>query len=277
MGPSADDLALTPDADADTGADWHRRVVGRSLRTATERSVDRGLSLIRAAVTVLNRSNGEDITVQDIADEAGQSLRTLYQYFESKDDLLLAVFEEAMRTYASMIGARHRAARRPARAPRRSDGRRRAAGRGARDRRRSRPGPPAPEALGGPARDGGPGAGIGERAVRGLVEDAAAAGRIVTTDAEGATFALLSLNSAYITTGHAGERRGRPAPGRGGAGHVLPPGPRCRARARVVRVDLVPAAARVAPVGPQEGRGGEVRLAASRMPEAGTAVTGTFE
>src|SRR3546814_16673774 len=84
-------------------ADWKRRVVGRWLRTAAERSVDRGLSLINAAVSVIQRSNGADITVQEVADEAGQSLRTLYQYFESKDDLLLAVFEEAMRTYASMI------------------------------------------------------------------------------------------------------------------------------------------------------------------------------
>ncbi len=67
------------------------------------------MSLIRAAATVLARSNGEDITVQEVADEAGQSLRTLYQYFESKNDLLLAVFEEAMRTYA----ATHRARRSP--------------------------------------------------------------------------------------------------------------------------------------------------------------------
>ena len=85
-------------------ADWHRRVVGRSLRKAADRSVDRGMNLIRAAATVLDRSGGEDITVQEVADEAGQSLRTLYQYFESKDDLLLAVFEEAMRTYAELIG-----------------------------------------------------------------------------------------------------------------------------------------------------------------------------
>ena len=40
---------------------------------------------------MLKRSNGESLTVQDVADEAGQSLRTLYQYFASKDDLLLAV------------------------------------------------------------------------------------------------------------------------------------------------------------------------------------------
>lgn len=95
-----DELA---DNDPEETADWQMRVVRRSLRTATKRSIDRGSSLIRAAATLLERSDGDGFTVQDVADEAGQSLRTLYQYFESKDDLLLAVFEEAMRTYARMI------------------------------------------------------------------------------------------------------------------------------------------------------------------------------
>src|SRR3954462_10113637 len=89
--------------DTGEGADWQRRVVGRSLRTATQKSIDRGGSLIEAASLLLERSNGEGFTVQDVADEAGQSLRTLYQYFESKDDLMLAVFEEAMRLFARMI------------------------------------------------------------------------------------------------------------------------------------------------------------------------------
>ena len=84
-------------------ADWQRRVVGRSLRTAKQRSINRGLSLVNAAAALLERSNGDSFTVQDVADEANQSLRTLYQYFESKDDLLLAVFEEAMKTYAQLI------------------------------------------------------------------------------------------------------------------------------------------------------------------------------
>ncbi len=92
-----------PVASGDESADWHRRVVDRSLRSATKKSIDRGASLIRAAATLLERSNGNGFTVQEVADEAGQSLRTLYQYFESKDDLLLAVYEEAMRTYARMI------------------------------------------------------------------------------------------------------------------------------------------------------------------------------
>jgi AcrR family transcriptional regulator len=84
-------------------ADWQRRVVGRSLQDARRRSLDRSTRFIRAAAKVLQRNNGASLTVQEVADEAGQSLRTLYQYFESKDDLLLAVFEEAMRTYARII------------------------------------------------------------------------------------------------------------------------------------------------------------------------------
>ena len=93
-GPAGDGPADGGPSDGGVaGADWQRRVVGRSLRTAAERSVDRGLSLINAAAAVLERSNGEDITVQEVADEAGQSLRTLYQYFESKDHLLLAAFQ----------------------------------------------------------------------------------------------------------------------------------------------------------------------------------------
>jgi AcrR family transcriptional regulator len=100
------DRAVAPVGPSDDeGADWHRRVVGRSLQSAQQRSIDKGAHLIRAAAKVLERNGGASLTVQEVADEAGQSLRTLYQYFESKDDLLLAVHEEAMRTYARLIRA----------------------------------------------------------------------------------------------------------------------------------------------------------------------------
>jgi AcrR family transcriptional regulator len=92
------------DGDGD-GPAWQRRVVGRSLDAAKQRSIARSARFVRAAATVLERTNGESLTVQEVADEAGQSLRTLYQYFASKDDLLLAVFEEAMHTYARIIRA----------------------------------------------------------------------------------------------------------------------------------------------------------------------------
>jgi AcrR family transcriptional regulator len=93
-----------PELGPDDDADWQRRVVGRSLDAARRRSIDRGARFVRAAAKVLER-NGASLTVQQVADEAGQSLRTLYQYFESKDDLLLAVFEEAMRVYARILRA----------------------------------------------------------------------------------------------------------------------------------------------------------------------------
>jgi AcrR family transcriptional regulator len=191
--------ATPDDLDGDSAADWHRRVVARSLRTATARSVDRGHTLIRAAMAVLDRTNGGDITVQDVADEAGQSLRTLYQYFESKDDLLLAVFEEAMRRYAALVrqaivdltdpldrlaGALVAAVRMPA-----------ASGTGV-DRGLARLRPRLSEVdpdLVGRARSALTGL------VRELVVEAAAAGRITVADPETATYLLLSLNAAYIT------------------------------------------------------------------------------
>ena len=192
----------------DADADWQRRVVGRSLRTAAERSVDRGMSLIRAATAVLDRSNGEDITVQEVADEAGQSLRTLYQYFESKDDLLLGVFEEAMRTYAQLVeqairelndplerlaGAMVAAVRMPEHSGSGVD-------RGL-VRLRLRLSETRPEMVG-----------RAQSAVtalmRGLVEAAAAAGRIEIADPEAATFMILSLNAAFITTETLGNDAG---------------------------------------------------------------------
>jgi AcrR family transcriptional regulator len=87
------------------GAHWQERVVDRSLRSARGRSLDRGTRFVRAAAKVLERNGGASLTVQEVADEAGQSLRTLYQYFAGKDELLLAVHEEAVRTLARLIRA----------------------------------------------------------------------------------------------------------------------------------------------------------------------------
>jgi AcrR family transcriptional regulator len=185
------------DADA---ADWHARVVKRSLRTATQRSIDRGSSLIRAAAKLLERSNGDGFTVQDVADEAGQSLRTLYQYFESKDDLLLAVFEEAMRTYAGMIrkaivdisdplerlgGAIIAAVRMPEFSGTGVD-------RGL-SRLRLKLREVEPELV---ARSQEPVTAV----VRELVEAAMASGQIGTADAGEATYLIMSLKAAFITS-----------------------------------------------------------------------------
>jgi AcrR family transcriptional regulator len=195
-------------ADTELVADWQRRVVARSLRTAAERSVDRSRNLIRAAAAVLERANGEDITVQEVAEEAGQSLRTLYQYFESKDDLLLAVFEEAMRLYARLIedalagfvdpldrlaGAVVAAVRMPERTGGGLD-------RGL-ARLRVKLSEVQPELIGRSQADV-------TTLLRELLEEASAAGRIRVDDADAATFIVLAINAAFITAQTLGNDAG---------------------------------------------------------------------
>ncbi len=166
------------------------------------------MNLIRAAATVLGRSDGEDITVQEVADEAGQSLRTLYQYFESKDDLLLAVFEEAMRTYATLIrraiselvdplerlaGGMVAAVRMPEFSGTGVD-------RGL-SRLRLKLSEVEPEMV-------GRAQAAVTTLVRELVESAAEAGSIEVSDPEAATFMILSLNAAFITSQTLGNDAG---------------------------------------------------------------------
>ena len=202
----------TERADAETTADWHRRVIGRSLRTATQRSIDRGQALVRAAATVLERSGGVDLTVQDVADEAGQSLRTLYQYFESKDDLLLAVFEESMRTYAQLIERAisklddplDRLVGAVIAATSMSEYSVADLDRGL-ARLRLRLADTSPELVGRSQE-------ALSTLVRSLVADATAAERIRVSDLDGATFLLLSVNAAFITSERLGNDSGVPRP-----------------------------------------------------------------
>jgi AcrR family transcriptional regulator len=49
---------------------------------------------LKCATIDLLETCGESITVQDVADRAGLSLRVLYRYFSGKDALLIAVIED---------------------------------------------------------------------------------------------------------------------------------------------------------------------------------------
>jgi AcrR family transcriptional regulator len=84
---------------------WQGRLLDRSLGKVKQHSIEQGASLIRAAARLLERSSTDGFTVRDVAEEAGLSVTKFYQHFRSKDDLLLAVFEEAMEAYAELIEA----------------------------------------------------------------------------------------------------------------------------------------------------------------------------
>lgn len=86
-------------------ASWRGRVVGRSLGPAADRAVERGQALISAATRLVQQS-GEDFTMQQVAAEAGLSLRAIYQYFAGKDELLIALIEEAAGVLVRLIEQR---------------------------------------------------------------------------------------------------------------------------------------------------------------------------
>jgi AcrR family transcriptional regulator len=99
---TADDQKIEVDLDALPEGSWRRRVVLRSLGPAISESLERSTKFIAAASDLLELS-GEDVAVQDVADRAGFSLRVLYRYFNSKEDLLAAVLEDQQENAARRL------------------------------------------------------------------------------------------------------------------------------------------------------------------------------
>jgi AcrR family transcriptional regulator len=94
----------SPDAAA---ASWREQAVARSLDSARARAENRVQRFIDAALELLSDSApGRDFTVQDVVEKSGQSLRSFYQYFGGKQELLLALFEESVRSTAEDLRIR---------------------------------------------------------------------------------------------------------------------------------------------------------------------------
>jgi AcrR family transcriptional regulator len=76
---------------------WQDRAVTRSLGRARIEAEERSARIVEVAREVAQSSPTGDFTLQAVVDRAGISTRTLYQHFRGKDDLLVAMFEEAQR------------------------------------------------------------------------------------------------------------------------------------------------------------------------------------
>jgi AcrR family transcriptional regulator len=93
-----------PAADAhDRPGSWREMAVARSLDPARARAEQRVQRFLDAATELMQIDSGKDFTVQDVVERSGQSLRSFYQYFAGKHELLLALFEEAVRTTAERL------------------------------------------------------------------------------------------------------------------------------------------------------------------------------
>jgi AcrR family transcriptional regulator len=101
MTQNTDVLAGAPD---DEPA-WKQRAVERSTRAAKLRAEQRVQRFLDAAQALITKTGSTDFTVQQVVDASKQSLRSFYQHFDGKHELLLALFEDALRRATDQIRA----------------------------------------------------------------------------------------------------------------------------------------------------------------------------
>src|SRR5215510_7196617 len=95
--PAADSPAT------DRSGTWREMAVARSLDPARARAEQRVQRFLDAALELMHSDSEKEFTVQDVVERSGQSLRSFYQYFAGKHELLLALFEEAVRSTAERL------------------------------------------------------------------------------------------------------------------------------------------------------------------------------
>src|ERR1700733_5365940 len=84
---------------------WKQRAVERSTRAAKLRAEQRVQRFLDAAQAIITKDGTTDFTVQQVVDVSKQSLRSFYQHFDGKHELLLALFEDALRRATIQIAA----------------------------------------------------------------------------------------------------------------------------------------------------------------------------
>ena len=90
-------------ADAQAGVSRRELAVARVLDPARARAETRVQRFLDAAFELMNTSTGREFTVQEVVERSGQSLRSFYQYFEGKYELLVALFEDSVRSSAEQL------------------------------------------------------------------------------------------------------------------------------------------------------------------------------
>jgi AcrR family transcriptional regulator len=84
---------------------WKQRAVERSTKAAKLRAEQRVQRFLDAAQAIITEKGTTDFTVQEVVDRSRQSLRSFYQHFDGKHELLLALFEDALARAADQIRA----------------------------------------------------------------------------------------------------------------------------------------------------------------------------
>ena len=88
---------LPPERPGANGTAWRKRAVSRSLNAARSRAEDGSSGFSTPSFALIDEKGTTEFTIQEVLDRANQSLRRFYEYFDGKDELVLALFEETVR------------------------------------------------------------------------------------------------------------------------------------------------------------------------------------
>ena len=91
---------------SDLPTSFRDAAVARAVDPARLRAERRVQRFLDAAIELMSTASEKDFTVQEVVERSGQSLRSFYQYFAGKYELLLALFEESVRSTADLLRER---------------------------------------------------------------------------------------------------------------------------------------------------------------------------
>jgi AcrR family transcriptional regulator len=98
--------ALEPEVESASMAPepaWRQRAIDRSTQSARLRAAKRVQRFLNSAREIIAEKESTEFTVQEVVDRSKQSLRSFYQYFDGKHELLLSLFEEEMDTAVNRL------------------------------------------------------------------------------------------------------------------------------------------------------------------------------
>ena len=101
--PNASLLSSTEAGATSTEPVWRQRAIERSTQSARLRAAKRVQRFLNAAREIIAEKESVEFTVQEVVDRSKQSLRSFYQYFDGKHELLLGLFEEEMEIAARRL------------------------------------------------------------------------------------------------------------------------------------------------------------------------------
>src|SRR5207249_1509192 len=75
---------------------WRSRTADRATQDVRKRAQSRSDQFLAIAMQLLSEGGVENLSVRKVVESSTMSLRSFYQLFGGKDDLFLAIYEEAI-------------------------------------------------------------------------------------------------------------------------------------------------------------------------------------